>query len=52
LLTFGEKIVAAVLKALFAAFGGNEASKSGEAGSKGDGEFDHFVGGIASILVF
>ena len=47
-----EKVVAAVLKALFSIVGGNEAGEGGEAGSEEDGEVDHFVGGIASVLVF
>ena len=46
-----EKVVTAVLKASCATFGGNEAGEGGEAGSEEDGEVDHFVGGIASVLV-
>lgn len=47
-----EEVVAAVLNASRATFGGNEASKGGEAGSEEDGELDHFVSGIAFMLAF
>lgn len=41
-LTFVEKVVAAVLNARLAVFGGNEASEGGEPGGEEDGELDHF----------
>lgn len=47
-----KEVVAAVVKAFLAAFGGSEASEGGKAGSEEDGELNHFVDGIAFVLVF
>jgi hypothetical protein len=37
-----QEVVAAVVEAVLAAFGGDEAGEAGEAGGEEEGELDHF----------
>lgn len=52
MLTFFQKTVATVVKAIFAAVGAGKASEGGETGSEEDGELDHSGEEIESVLVF
>jgi hypothetical protein len=45
-ITFLEEVVAAVVEALLAAVGSDEAGEGGDGGGEEDGEFDHFGSGV------
>jgi hypothetical protein len=45
MLAFFEEVIAAVVEALLAAVGGDEAGEGGHGGGEEDGELDHFGGG-------